>query len=1353
MKSRLRFVLILGILGLLTSLVAIGPAFADTGKVALKGGALDTLGVARGKFFSDKQGFNIVTATTADDDLSPVRTGVAIFDFDGVDALTLRGLPGGGSGAFDLKGTAVIKPIFNSEKDEAKKFSGNTSLASGTADNLGTVTSGTAETATADAVASATVLRDVQGTFVTAGVAAGDLVTNTTDAATCTVGTVNSETQLTCAAALTVGALFDATDAYTVTDTQAASTTILKDRQADFKTAGVAVGDIITNSTDSATCRVGAVTSPIQLTCAAILDPAASFDAPDAYTVGDASFDLGDITDPKNRGRNRNADVNLNIDDVLAKVSGTEVVVDSVTIHANGYITGDVILTNAPSTGTDNVVITIGISEYDQGAPEGTPISSASFAFGTTAFDNTPNLQGANSINNELGVITTTRIGATNFVKLTFNYNVKETQTDLMTFTTPTLGSRGLTRKLDGVETTVSSNKFEAIVALFSGSDFDKIKTVIDAGDRTMTIDDIQAVGTINDALETRISAAVTALTAAVIATEADVGSAVVFLAHILPVVDGDVLTVTYVDTSPAGTRTAVADIDLKAPTLVLVGPTQKSYMNSLSQTLVMEVEDEASVGGKRSGMATADLEELWVTTAVGGPTGKPANAVVPLFLGGEKFRVSLSKQFGNSDEGEVSWYITTQDKVGNIPASTVEGSDVAKPFKFNLDVTPAVPSATGAIRPVVTGGKVDTRFAVPLTGSVTVAGTPTTQLDDANAKFMTNGVKVNDKITNTTDSSTALVLSIVSETRITHVALSGTPGNTWTVGEGYKIENPLVDTITSSGTAVGAVSIFYDLGVGKSPIDDATASAADFTVGGANPSSIIVGAVNKTANEQGILLILAGDLSTTDKPLIEQTGAMKDRAGNTIATFTGTANDIAAKDGLSPVMTLTVTGTAASRPVTNNKVTISIVANEDTSTPTVSVYTVGHTTNTGNAVGSTVAVGTLKFVTTRSWEVDVTPGAGLYSVFAEATDTGGNTGKAGVEGVTGSDTDIIDGGIQIDLTKATLFEKDTGIPAPTLLPASTSNASPFISANFAGEGKEYGLEKCTGTAGNETPAGCDAADVTAERGVLSTDSAKVTTSYDLHKTVTLMSASIDGTDVTAEINTVDNITFLYKATDLSIADHTFIIRVMDASGNEREFSKTVKVTERALFKVNLIPGWNMISFPGTPADSSVAAVIGSTPVTTIYTFAPTTASKWMVAVRERMEDGTFGPFVGNLTNIDPNQAYWVLTDTFEAIQVDIPPLQGGAVIGSTPSTPPTIEVVEGWNFIPVLDVTGALSAGATLDSAVYFAGSIAKIARIYVFDTQAGTWTLIIAGAAVDDLVVGKAYWVFATSAFTLVP
>ncbi len=1277
MKSRLRFVLIFGILGLLTSLVAIGPAFAATGKVTLKGGALDANSVAEGKFFSDKDGFNIVTATTEDSDLSPSRTGKARYTAVGADI-----------SAFTLKLVAAPSiPILEGEKDKTDSFKGSDATGVTPVDTFTLVDSG----------------RDADGD--------GDVQDDDVSV------TLN-------------GASLTSTTDYTVT-----------------------------------------------------LDSTLTFI-------------------------------------VSVQLAGTTV-------------------TNLQAT--DDVVITYEMSEFDQAEPENTPLrNSGSVEFGAD-FSNLTSATGVSGVNKTDGVVNS-GLPASVAVLVTFVYDVKETMTEQMGFVTPTLGSRGLTRKLDGVETDFDSNKFEAKIALFTGSDFDKIKSADEANFAgvyneasntpelqmtdttknfvtlgvtigfllTNTTDDPDSscrvtgiatvgTGTPNDTLQCALAGGTNNAWAlgdaytvddpqlngleaqldlvdtsgvlgnrAVKAATTDLGLAATvdgttFVNRSVPVSDGDVLTVSYTDADPVGTRSVIADIDLKAPTIRQVGPLDKAFTNSLSQTLVLEVEDEASVGGKRSGIATTDVNDILVSTK---GLAAQSNVVVPLFLGGESFRVSLSKQFAADEEGPVTWHIVTKDKVGNTPAATVAGTNGTK-FNFNLDTAPATPAAAGSIRPVLTGGKVDTRFAVALTGSATSIGAGTlntTQLDDANAKFVTNGVKVGDKITNTTDSSTATVVSVDSEIRITHGALSGTPENTWAVGEGYKIDNPLVNTITSSGTAVGMVSIFYDLGTGDAPIDPVSVSASDFEVNGVNPTDVIVGAVDtsKSPDEQGLLLILAAELSTTDKPNIEQTGTMLDVAGNTIVTFTGTANDIQAKDGLSPVITLAVTGTAASRPVTNNKVTISITANEDTGTPNVSVYTVGSVTASGNAAGAAVAVGTLKFVTTRSWEVDVTPGAGLYSVYATATDTGGNAGKAGVENVVGSDTDAADAGTQIDLTKAVLFEKDTGIPTPELLPASTSNTSPFISAKFSGEGKEYGLEVCTVGA---VPAGanpevigvpnvnCSPADVTAGRGHLSADSTKVTASNDVHKTVTLMSASIDGTDVTDQVNTVDDITFLYRATGLSIADHTFIIRVRDASGNEREFTHTVTVTERALFKVNLIPGWNMISFPGTPADSSVAAVIGNTPVTTIYTFAPTTASKWMVAVRERMEDGTFSPFVGNLTNIDPNQAYWVLTETFEAIQVDIPPLQGGADPGSTPSTPPTIEVVEGWNFIPVLDVTGALSAGATLDSAVYFAGSVPKIARIYVFDTQAGTWTLIIAGGAADDLVVGKAYWVFATSAFTLVP
>ena len=986
MKIKSRFVFLFAVLSLLASFLIVIPVFAsEIGTVTLAGGALNDEGVADGKFFSDKDGFNIVTATTEDADLGPTMTGVAMFEHNGTG--TIVGLVGATIN-FNLTGTSVADPVFSSEKDMVLTFDGG----------------------------------DIRTTFL-------------------------------------------------------------------FATA--------TNS---------------------------------------------GLTGPQTRGRNRDSsDATLDTDDVVAKVSGTTVTVAGVTINADGYITA-VTLASAPPFGTDNVEITIGISEYDQTAPTTTPINSALFAFGD-AFDNTPDTTGASAIINSTGtIISGFTIALGKFVKVTFNYNVQETKTDLMSFTTPTLSTRGLTRKLDGVETTFDSNKFVARAALFSGPDFDVIKSAVD--NSADTIDDIQADAGVGVALDARISVAVTALGTSVIPTEATAGSAAVFLAHLVPISDGDVLTVSYNDADPSGIRTATADIDMKAPTITQVWPGQMSFTNSLSQTLVLEVDDEPSVGGNRSGMATTDVDEIFVTTSLGGPSG---NVVVPLFLGGEAFRASLSKQFTSGDEGPVSWFIVAKDKVGNAPANTVLGTN-GNPFKFNLDITPAAPTAAGATRPVVTGGKLDTRFAVPLTGSATLAGTPTTQLEDANAKFVTNGVKVGDRITNTTDGSTATVVIIGSQTQITHSALSG--ANSWAVGEGYKIENPKLNTVIADGTAVGNVSIYFDLGAGRAPLDEATLDADDFLVDGVAPSSLSLGAVNTTANEQGILLTLASDLATDATPSVELTGFLLDKAGNIVATFTDD-NALIAKDGLSPVLTLTVTGTAASRPVTNNKITISIVTNEDTGTPTVSVYTVGSPTTSGNAVGATIAVPDPILEGPRSWKVEVSPGPGLYNVFAKASDIGGNLGKIGIEGVAGSDTDPADIGIQIDLDKAILFEKDTGIPNPVFLPASISPSS-LISIDYAGEGNEYGLETCTAV--SVPNPNCDAADVAAERGHLSTDPSRVDTSYDEHQTVTLISATLDGEDITGDVTTQDDRRFFYQASGLSIGEHELSLTVMDESGNERVF-------------------------------------------------------------------------------------------------------------------------------------------------------------------------------------------------------
>ena len=116
--------------------------------------------------------------------------------------------------------------------------------------------------------------------------------------------------------------------------------------------------------------------------------------------------------------------------------------------------------------------------------------------------------------------------------------------------------------------------------------------------------------------------------------------------------------------------------------------------------------------------------------------------------------------------------------------------------------------------------------------------------------------------------------------------------------------------------------------------------------------------------------------------------------------------------------------------------------------------------------------------------------------------------------------------------------------------------------------------------------------------------------------------------------------------------------------------------------------------------------------MTRVYSFDPAMAGGWMVALRDSASDA----FAGTLTEIDADHGYWMLTDSFESLEVDIPRFEAGADVGDLPPSPPTIDVAVGWNLLPVRDVTSGLSAGDDIGSDVYFAGL--EISRVYGFDT-----------------------------------
>ena len=92
----------------------------------------------------------------------------------------------------------------------------------------------------------------------------------------------------------------------------------------------------------------------------------------------------------------------------------------------------------------------------------------------------------------------------------------------------------------------------------------------------------------------------------------------------------------------------------------------------------------------------------------------------------------------------------------------------------------------------------------------------PSTILHDTNATFQTDGVKAGDSMSNVTDGSTATVVSVDSEIKLTTTALTGPGDNEWQLNDVWRVTSTtlLVDTaatFVTNGVAVGNYVIIND--------------------------------------------------------------------------------------------------------------------------------------------------------------------------------------------------------------------------------------------------------------------------------------------------------------------------------------------------------------------------------------------------------------------------------------------------------------------------------------------------------------------------------------------------------------
>ena len=255
---------------------------------------------------------------------------------------------------------------------------------------------------------------------------------------------------------------------------------------------------------------------------------------------------------------------------------------------------------------------------------------------------------------------------------------------------------------------------------------------------------------------------------------------------------------------------------------------------------------------------------------------------------------------------------------------------------------------------------------------------------------------------------------------------------------------------------------------------------------------------------------------------------------------------------------------------------------------------------------------------------------------------------------------------------------------------------------------------------------------------------------------VVVTSFVLDGVDLTDSVKTTDNQSFLVSLESISVGDHTAEVQAVDQAGNVFEDTLEIdfEVNDRDPFEKRLSPGWNLVSLPGEPADSSINAVFGpGVEVRTVYTYDPVIPGGWQVAVRETLDSD----WQGDLTEINGQRGYWVLSDAIQDWEVSIPRLAGGAAGTGTPIQPPVIPLYAGWNLIPVTDISGNGEGGDTLSADVYLQSldDGIDLARVLGFDTIRNQWETVLDPDMQmnNTLTIGSGYWIFVREATSLVP
>ncbi len=297
-----------------------------------------------------------------------------------------------------------------------------------------------------------------------------------------------------------------------------------------------------------------------------------------------------------------------------------------------------------------------------------------------------------------------------------------------------------------------------------------------------------------------------------------------------------------------------------------------------------------------------------------------------------------------------------------------------------------------------------------------------------------------------------------------------------------------------------------------------------------------------------------------------------------------------------------------------------------------------------------------------------------------------------------------------------------------------TESARPIVAMLFSAEGEEYAL--CPAGANG----GCGGDNPDAEFS-------------DSHGRVYITEITLNGGDAAARLSRVDGAQFALQAGNLAQGRHEVAYTAVDEAGNEAEGEFAFSVVARGAYEIDISPGWNLISVPGTPTDPALNAVIPpSGGISAVMSYQD---GNWLTAAVNEA-----GSWRGSLAEIEAGYGYWVFATSFATVAPLIPE-------PDTTSLPPTIRVNHGWNLLGVVDLfqnaageaPGAGNGDGEADN--YFGSFDWRVA--YTFDGQFHRWVRIAPkddkdGEEEDDdeppeIANGKGYWVWSAEPGTLVP